>query len=97
MHSGLAAESLILQFVQPFRIREVLAGRAVAGQVAAFEFVIHTSRDLQERWVTKGEKVIWIAEPAAARPGDSAARWTAVKALADTPENRQAVRDARPS
>ena len=86
-------------YTQKFKVMQVLTGGAAAKEVAMSYTLITLTPDYpgSERAITEGETVLWIAQPTdKADPWYAADHWRGIKALADTPENRQALGVAPP-
>ena len=85
-----------------FDVVESLAGRTEAKRISVdyhlYAGVVRGDsrygRPDEERDIEQNERVIWIAQWQGQMLGDKVPRWTGIKALADTPENRKAVQAA---
>jgi hypothetical protein len=70
---------------QVFRVLAVLGGRVEEVDRAHVDYTVRDKPDCRERFIAKGERVIWMGHTR------RSPRLAGLKALSDTPENREAV------
>ena len=79
-------------FFQTFRVLAVLRGRPPREETVEFQSLRPGGTDGRERRISKGERFIWVVRHGALPGGNPGL--LGVKALADTPGNRQAVENS---
>ena len=72
---------------QSFKVLSVFRGKAQQDETIRVEYDWVELKDVHERALNKGERVVWLLEK-------TEFTWQGRKALADTPENRKAVAKA---
>ncbi|HUT57366.1 MAG TPA: HEAT repeat domain-containing protein, partial [Phycisphaerae bacterium] len=77
---------------QVFKVAEVLVGNTAAADDATFEYYVLDRPGAHERAIRKGERIIWIARPRTDGESGVEGRLHCLKALPETPENRDAVK-----